>query len=144
LKLALSKPAYWVDVSQAGKPSTYCTSPGASENVLQVSYTENKSGIKLEPTPPLEKMVLQQVQKLGVSVLSSESGECAYGVFGSSVGSTDRFPHFQMWLISNGTHFITATFTCNVPPTQEELRDVSTAIASLQLTIEAKSKWKLW
>src|SRR5262249_9085008 len=122
----------------------YSTSPGNSGNVFQLSFMENKTGKKLEPPPLLQEIATALARKLGGTISGAESGPCAYGQFGTATVKTARFPYFQIWSISNGVHFVTATFTCDVEPTSEELRQVKVAVASLHLVADAKSKWKFW
>ena len=144
MKLELQVGSGWVDAGRSGKPWTYSTRPGESNNVFQLSFMENKGGKRLEPPPALQQIATAQAEQLGGTLVKSSSGECAYGTFGTAAATTQDVPHFQIWLISNGIHIITATHTCDVQPSAEETNQVQAAVASVRLVPDSKPKWKFW
>jgi hypothetical protein len=99
-------------------------------NPLQISIVLNKEE-KILGTAALDMLALNWVERIGGKSLQQSRGRCSYGEFSSSVFSARDFLHCQLWCISNGIHFIFATFICDVTPTTEELNEVEAMALSL-------------
>jgi hypothetical protein len=143
--LQLRSDPSWVRDANHDGPLTYRTSPGSSENVFQISYNVNRSGKMLEPPLDLMSMASAVAAKAG-TLKTTNVGQCKYGHYVTARVENERMPHFQIWLISNGVHVITATHTCNVAPSAAELSAVTSVVESLELVPKPKPKpkWKFW
>jgi hypothetical protein len=117
----------WVD-------GTYTLSRKGRSNIntLQISIALNKEE-KILGISALDMLALNWVERIGGKSLQQFRGQCSYGEFSSSIFSAEDFPHCQLWCISNGIHFIFATFICDVTPTAEELNEVEAMALSLTL-----------
>jgi len=132
----------WKNYDNPSGPLTYLHS---NANALQISWNEYISGPEPHSDPKeLEKMSIEFGKKFGLGdSIKSTSGTCEFGYMGTAIFKSENYPRVQVWQLSNGRDFITATHICAEVPEQKEINDVQDMVQKLILK-ERKSKWKFW
>jgi hypothetical protein len=123
----------WELVANASGPPTFMRKGRRNNNALQISKAINKDGKPLVPEPDVEKIAEASVARFGGKPTRIFSGVCHFGKFGSAVFAVNNFAHCQIWSITDGVHFLTATFICDSSPAAEELSEVEKMVMSLTL-----------
>jgi len=129
----------WSDVT-AHNPDggpTYIRHVHGMDNPLQVSYSMYRSG---DIPNPSEGDLITLAQGLSQAIepaelISTMSGPCTFGHFGSAVFCSPVFPRAQSWCLSNGKDVIRATHICGSLPAAEEIREAEWIVRRLTLTI---------
>jgi len=132
----------WHTAENPGGPWTLKKKSAHDNNAFQISSMQRRSGQKLDPEPDLQVFAAQFARKSGGLVSESNTGECAFGRFGTAVFKAREFQYCQCWTITDGIHFILATYICDAMPDPDELRDVSAMALSLRLIDEPPTKLK--
>jgi hypothetical protein len=57
--------------------------------------------------------------------VSSRSGKCEFGIFGTVAVKGDAPAHFQAWVVSNQREFILITHTCAKEPDPLEIAEAN-------------------
>ena len=130
----------WRTVENPGGPWTLKKKNGADDNAFQISSMQRRSGKKLDPKPNLLEFASKFATSNGGVVTESHAGEYTFGQFGSAVFKAGGRPYCQCWTITDGVHFIFATYICDATPDAGELRDVSAMALSLKLIDAAPTK----
>ena len=94
---------------------------------------QSRSGRKLDPEPNLLQFATQFAVKNGGVVTESQVGDCVFGRYGTAIFKAREFKYCQCWTITDGVHFILATYICDAVPDSDELREVSAMAVSLRL-----------
>lgn len=128
----------WQTVENAGGPWTLMRKDRKNQNALQISSMQRNSGERLVPEPNPETMAAAWATKMGGIVSESSAGESAFGRFGAAVFTARQLPYCQCRILTNGVHFIQATYICNAIPEAEELRDIAAMAQSLKLIDEPR------
>lgn len=129
--ICLLLPTDWKDISDQneGRPTF---TKGA--NVLQVSAAIYRSG--QEPRPTKEELIELAsgfVGQKGAKIVSTDSGTCQFGLYGTALYTTEEFPHFQVWELSNGLDFIMVTSISQDPLSADEKLELDSIIQVLGL-----------
>jgi hypothetical protein len=139
-------------VDHPGVP-TFMRKRRSNNNAFQISSAWNMDGQDLISKIRLEALAKELVvHRLQGTPLREFSGDCGYGKFASVVFSAESFSHCQVWFVSNGVHFISATFICDGPPTLEELNEAEGMALSLHFKSssgkdsisKASAWWRRW
>jgi len=125
----------WELVGNASQPPAFMRKGRINNNALQISTSINKEEKPLMPEPDVEKIAGASVARFGGKPTKVFNGVCRFGKFGSSVFAVNNFAHCQIWSITNGVHFLTATFICDSAPTAEEMNEVEQMVMSLTLVM---------
>jgi len=104
--------------------------------LLQVSTFLNKDQKNLGDTSPVRLMEMAQssgkTQPGGIFV-SKEGGNCRFGHWGTSIFRGPAGERLQIWFLSDGHDFITATHLCKGQSDQQEVSEVHQIILGLWL-----------
>ena len=137
----------WSDYSHENPdgPSTFLRDQSEVPGPLQVSYAIYKEG---DIPDASEEELIELCTGLGEQqgwgeVIETESMACAFGLLGTAVFRGEEFPHAQVWHLSNGQRFITATHICPEVPALEEVDEVQEIVKNITL-VPAKPWWKFW
>jgi len=57
--------------------------------------------------------------------VSSQSGKCDFGIFGTVVACGESPARIQVWMLSNGRDFILVTHTCEKIPDPAEVKEAN-------------------
>jgi len=113
----------------AGNPTipTYKRTVSPESGALQFSIAQFRNGTVPNAT---EQTLVAMCEKLTGGVrgrrdVSSASGACDFGIYGTVAVLGDSPVRFQAWVVSNGTEFILVTHTCGSEPDPEEVREAS-------------------
>jgi hypothetical protein len=109
----------WVDFSKNNPngPPTFFRTGTKDPGLLRISmYAEYRGGAI--PNPTGEQLVdlakgHGERQKSG-ELVETRSGTCALGVFGTAVFRSGKWPHAQLWYLSDGKDFVLATLLCSI------------------------------
>jgi len=117
----------WRPVENPRTLATYVRGDTSNSGSLQFSLAQYQRGILSSVT---EDTLLGLCQKLAGSVrgrrdVSSGSGKCEFGLFGTVTAKGDSPAHFQVWVISNGREFILITHTCAKEPDPQEVAEAN-------------------
>lgn len=130
----------WGPIQNPGGVWTLMKKIRQDNNALQISSMQNRQQIKLAPPPDVERiaatMAAKLAEKIGGNVHRTSSGPSRFGRYGCAVFSGARFPYCQIWSLTDGIDFITATYICDSRPAEEEIEDVRQMVLSLTLTAE--------
>jgi hypothetical protein len=61
----------------------------------------------------------------GSREMSSRSGKCEFGIFGTVVVKGDSPAHVQVWVLSNQREFILITHVCGNEPDPQEVAEAN-------------------
>ena len=130
----------WQTVENPGGPWTLKKKSGDDGNAFQISSMQSRSGKKLDPEPNLLQFATQFAIKNGGVVTGSQVGDCVFGRYGTAIFKAREFKYCQCWTITDGVHFIIATYICDAVPDSSKLREVSAMAVSLKLIDAPSSK----
>jgi hypothetical protein len=104
---------------------TYKRTASADSGVLQFSVAQFRHGTAPNAT---EHTLVAMCEKLTSAVrgrrdVSSTSGTCDLGMYGTVAVHGESPVRFQTWVLSNGHDFILVTHTCGSAPDPEEVRE---------------------
>lgn len=116
----------WKEAVNPGALATYVREDGSG--TLQFSLAQHKRGDPLPATT--EATLIGICEKLtsrmrGRREVSSSSGNCEFGIFGSVAATSDSPAHFQAWVLSNRREFILVTHTCEREPHAMEIKEAN-------------------
>ena len=139
-RLRVTLPPQWRDYSHTNPdgPPTYGREDNHQQNVLQMSWAWYAGG--KEPHPSDEALIelasgaFAEVE--GFRLISTASGPCKIGRFGTAVSRSSEFPRLQAWHLSNGLDFVMVTYICEVDPTETEMSEVQEIIEALAITAD--------
>jgi hypothetical protein len=99
----------------------------ADSGILQFSVAQFRPGTGPNAT---EQTLIAICEKLTSGVrgprdVSSTSGTCDFGIYGTVAIHGDSPTRFQAWVVSNGQEFILVTHTCGSAPDPEEVREAN-------------------
>ena len=134
--LQVGLPNNWVDISHENPngPPTYVNQYHDEPGVLQISYAEYRSGTI--PNPKHGDLIELSKntgfkQDFG-NLQNTDSGDCAFGIYGFAQFSNQKFPYISVWHLSNGQDFVFATFICTEMPDKDEISDVKLILTSIK------------
>ncbi len=130
----------WHTVENPGGPWTLKKKSGKDQNAFQISSMQSRSGRKLDPEPNLLQFATQFAIRNGGVVTGSHIGDCVFGHYGTAIFKAREFQYCQCWTITDGVHFILATYFCDAVPDSNELGEVSAMAVSLKLIDAPSSK----
>jgi hypothetical protein len=105
-----------------------------ADNVLQVSFLENKSGKPVGwSIEQMANVALQQAAGMGGRVSSTTGGNCVFGKVAIVRFTTDKLVNCQTFVLHDNVHLITATYFCAEQPSAEELHEVEHIVSQLGL-----------
>src|SRR5262245_53446259 len=99
----------WSDRSKEnpGALATYIRRKSSAPGALQVSIAEFKGGEPPElPPKKLISMAVDMGKRFGLELVSTASGECQFGHWGSAVFRSSRYQRAQYWYLSDGRDVI--------------------------------------
>jgi len=115
----------WRESNHPGALVTYVRDASQHSGALQFSLAHHKPGALPIST---EGMLVELCKKLSSKVndgkiVSSKSGKCGFGLFGTVTVRGTSPVHFQAWVLSNQRDFILITHTCMEEPDPKELQE---------------------
>jgi hypothetical protein len=134
-KLKIKLPKGWFIKDHADTKSFTC-SKLVSGTPGHLRITLSQPGGK-NTARPTSSELLEMSRALGAghnpgSILNEDSGENAYGNFGTIAFSTDESPYTQIWNISNGKEHIHATYTAKNAPDPLEIAEASRIVSGIR------------
>lgn len=144
-RLQITLPHGWADCSEENEGGpTYLRELSADPGPLQVSWAEYTGG--KVPDPSADDLA-EMSRDLGADqdfgeLIECAGGACDFGRLGTAIFRSQE-QRVQIWHLSNGKDFITATHIGPRDPDPEELREVQEIVRTLNLA-EGKSKWRFW
>lgn len=148
MRLNVRLPEGWADHSHENPdgPPTYLRDLSDEPGPLQISLTLYEGG---EIPNPSEQTLVEMCRELGEQhalgrPTQENSGECAFGKFGTVIFRTSESPRIQFWRLSNGKDFVLATHVCSVEPEPVEVQEAEQIVKALTLEAVPKPKWKFW
>jgi hypothetical protein len=149
MRLKIQLPSDWGPFENATDIFYRLTSKDSG--ALQLSFTEYKSGEIPNPTPDdLKRLAVESGNNKPLGeVVESSAGPCVFGAMGTAVFRAPEHARFQIWFLSNGGDFITATHVCIEEPDPKEVAEAQQIVCNLTLgpdqsTLGNKSPWKFW
>ena len=117
----------WKAVENPQGPATYCREASANSGALQFSFTQYRSGaLPNAAEDQLTGICRNLAAKMrGGKIISSRSGACDFGIYGTVVARGDEPAYFQAWVISNRRDFVLVTHTCTVEPDPLEIQEAN-------------------
>jgi hypothetical protein len=110
----------WRLVENEGVLASYVK--GAS--CLQFSHAHKKGSPLQDDPEQLISICEKLTQRMrGSRDMSSASGKCAFGIFGTVVAKGDYPAHFQAWVLKNENDLILITQTCETEPSPQEITE---------------------
>ena len=129
----------WSPRSDLPGPAAF--SRQGSTGTFQVSWAEYRAD---KPLRPLDNEGIRQFAvNHGVEfgeLVDSSSGACGFGIFGTAVFRSEKFPRTQIWILTNGRDHILATHICSEVPAPAEVAEVQQIASSLALGPEQPAK----
>lgn len=129
-QLRIELPDDWADISDQNPdgPVTFVWDDEEAQGALQISTAEYASGKTPAPT---EQSLVQFVTDFGLThqwgdLAHVGSGRCTMGLYGTAIfrGNGKESPGYcQLWMISNGSDFVFATFFASGAVSPKELAD---------------------
>jgi hypothetical protein len=125
-------------------PPTYLRDLSDEPGPLQISFLEYLSGSIPNPTVnDLIQLASEHASKFeSGEVVSTESGDCALGRYGSATIRSSEFELMRIWYLSDGLSFVLATYICPTLPNPPELEEAEKIVLSVSL--QQRPWWKLW
>jgi hypothetical protein len=137
----------WIDCSRDNPngPPTYLRELSSVPGPFQISWADYTGGKVPNPTmADLEKFSCDAGKEQGWGeVVESSSGNCTFGIFGTTVFRSPELSRSQIWWLSNGKDFIFATHICPEQPDPVEVQEVQEIVRMLTVG-ENKPWWKFW
>jgi len=103
----------------------------ANRNAVEISMTWNQSGKRLNPRPDPAGLAATLAANRGATVKDRSEGTCRAGRYGRVVLSLPNLAHGEAWILTDDVHMFLATYTCEVAPTPEEVREVTDMVMSV-------------
>jgi hypothetical protein len=139
-RLQVTLPDNWVDHSADNPdgPPTFMRVGSERNSALQVSYAWYKGGKEPRPTDAnLISLSSRAFEKVaGYKLISTDSGGCTIGRFGTAVGRCDQFARLQAWHLSDGLNFVMVTHICEADPTEAEVAEAQQIVEQLVIADE--------
>jgi hypothetical protein len=124
----------WKQQQNLNGPATFRRQ--GSTSAFQVSWAEYRGKQQLQKVgvDELLQMVISfgQEQKSG-DLVESWGGSCRFGIFGTAVFRSKKFPYHQFWFVTDGIDYIMATHICDREPEPGEVSEVQQIASSLAL-----------
>ena len=125
-KLRIRLRSGWHPADNPAIPA-YKRAASADSGALQFSIAQFRHGTAPNAT---EQTLVAMCEKLTGSVrgrknISSTSGTCDFGIYGTAAVQGDAPVRFQAWVLSNGREFILVTHTFGSAPDPEEVREAN-------------------
>jgi hypothetical protein len=124
----------WRQATNAEGPTTFYR--GRSDSPLQISWAEYRGKKSLGKASPemLRDMAVNFGRMSGFGHLADSSGgSCAFGNFGGAIFHSATHPRSQVWIITDDTNYILATFICSKEPDPAELQEVEDIVSMVTL-----------
>jgi hypothetical protein len=134
--LRINLPPTWSDHSAENPdgPPTYLRDSSDTPGPLQVSWAWYKSGKVPNPTDQdLIDLARASQKTFGGELLSTSSGACAIGRYGTVVLRTADMPRIQVWRLSNGRDIVTVTHICPVELEADEVAEAQLIVELLRI-----------
>ena len=149
MRLKIQLPPDWAPLEETR--NTFYRVASKDSGALQVSFAEYKGGEIPNPTADdLKQLAVESAnnKKLG-ELVESSSGPCLFGTMGTAVFRAPEHARFQIWFLSNGRDFITATHVCIDEPEPKEVAEAQQIVENLTLGREQSMRrknwrWKFW
>jgi hypothetical protein len=114
----------WTAAANPRGLATYVRQGGSG--TLQFSLAQYKN----DALPTTEATLISICEKLTSSVrgrrdVSSSSGNCEFGIFGTVLAKGDSPAHVQAWVLSNRREFILVTHTSDSDPDSQEVKEAN-------------------
>ena len=125
-------------------PPTFYRDDVETPGVLQVSFAEYHIG---EIPNPSEADLIDLSRGIGEKeegsqLITTSSGQCRLGQWGTAVFRTSVFPRFQVWNLSNGRDIVFVTYICEGEPSREEITQVQDIVNRINLVDQPW--WRFW
>jgi hypothetical protein len=117
----------WRQIDNPGALAAYVRGDSSNSGTLQFSIAQFRHGQLPSAT---EQTLIGICEKLTSGVrapkeVSSTSGKCEFGMFGSVVVKGDFPARLQVWVVSNQRELILITHTCEKEPDPEEVAEAN-------------------
>jgi hypothetical protein len=127
----------WQETENPGGPLTFIRGSGPDPDCLQVSVARPRSGTGQTIS---EQQLVAMCEKLTRDVrgriqVSSSSGVCEFGIFGSVTVKGESPEYMQAWVVSNRLDFILTTHICYRQPDAQEIAQAN----RIALTVSTSS-----
>jgi hypothetical protein len=110
----------WRAVANPNGPATYVSTSGSALQFSFANYLRGKlPNITEESLIGLCEKLTLQIR--GRRVVSSRSGTCDFGLYGTVAVRGEEPVHTQAWVLSNRQEFILITYTCATEPESREV-----------------------
>lgn len=147
IELKVSLPWGWSDRSAENpdEPPTFVRDLSRVSGILQISPGLHAGGDQPGPSEgELKKLAEEFGSKSGFGEpLSSGSGRCKFGRFGTAVFRAAGLARIQLWHLCNGKDFIFVTHKCSEEPDPAEVYEAQEIVQGLTLQ-RKKPWWKFW
>jgi hypothetical protein len=147
-RIKIELPEGWGDYTDQNPdgPPTYLRTASKVPGPLQISFGLYESG---DIPDPSKEDLMDMARGLGLGhgwgdVISTASGECGFGRFGTAVFRSDEHDRIQVWYLCNGRDFIFATHICPEAPDPQEVEEADRIVKALTLEAKPKSRWRFW
>jgi hypothetical protein len=116
----------WKAVENPEGRATYVRESSLHSGALQFSLAHHRRGILQRAT---DETLVELCKKVAVSALpggrivSTRSGMCNFGMFGTAVACGENGTYAQAWVISDKCDFILVTHTCDQEPDAQEIAE---------------------
>jgi hypothetical protein len=142
-KLNVPLPPGWdrVPGDKPDAPETFVRKESPEPGALQVSVQLGSTG-EASAGPTSEQLVdvaRNLAERDGGRLVSSESGECALGRFGSATTTSEEMPHVKVWVLTNGSDAVLATHMAAKAPEQVELNQADQIVRRLTIEIDEQA-----
>jgi hypothetical protein len=116
----------WRAVENPEGPATYVREASVHSGALQFSIAHYHKGLVQNATEESlvdvsKKVVLNHAAEC--RIISTRSGMCNFGMFGTAVARGKDGTYAQAWVISDKCDFILVTHTCDKEPDAQEIRE---------------------
>ena len=132
----------WEKIEGVSSIPTFMRKGRGDENALQISW------ISIPKDKPVqmdvEEFAIEWAKSIGGVVQRTSNGAARYGKFGSAIFKAKEYPYCQVWMVSDGANFLSATFVCSHFPTNIELVEVQEMVLSLRPDSPTPIKKRWW
>ena len=128
----------WEPFHNPKGPPTYRRTDSDTPGLLRVSIYAEYMGIGPIPNPTGDQLIdlakgHGSRQNSG-ELVETSCGRCELGTFGTASFRSEKWPHAQLWYLSNGKDFVLATLLCETAPDPEEIGEAHGIVLGVTLT----------
>lgn len=132
----------WERILGVSTIPTFMRKHRENENALQISWISIPKDKSVQMN--LEEFAIEWAKSIGGVVEQTTNGIAKYGKFGSAIFKAREFPYCQVWMVSDGANFLSATFICSHFPSDNDLREVHEMVLSLRPDAATQPKKRWW